>query len=151
VNLGHFQSFLDTRAGAIVSQFFRRRKRSRPEAQISKYLPDAICCALQFGEGFTHEPWHSTQPPTTPVSQNDVNVKATDEETAGGSTGTVSGPPPSVSSETSAAMKDEASKDSTGQSVAGQDKLGNADGQTVMGEAGKEKTAKESKEDSASS
>lgn len=90
------------------------------------------------------------QPPTTPVSHNDVNAKATDEETAGDPTGSVSGPPPSVSSETSAALKDEASKNSTGQNAAGQDKLGNADGQTVMGEAGKEKTTKESKEDSAS-
>lgn len=90
------------------------------------------------------------QPPTTPVSHKDSNSNATDEETAGHPTGSVSGPPPPVSSETSAALKDEASKDSTGQNAAGQDKVGNADGQTVMGEAGKEKTAKESKEDSAS-
>ena len=73
-----------------------------------------------------------------------------DSVLAGDPTGSVSGPPPPVSSETSAALKDEASKDSTGQNAAGQDKLGNATEQTVMGEAGKEKTAKESKEDSAS-
>lgn len=87
---------------------------------------------------------------TTPVSEKDVNANEIDKELAGDPTGSVSGPPPSVSSETSAALKDEASKDSTGQNAAGQDKVGNADGQTVMGEAGKEKTAKESKEDSAS-
>lgn len=72
------------------------------------------------------------------------------ENIAGDPTGSVSGPPPPVSSETSAALKYEASKDSTGQNVAGQDKVGNADGQTVMGEAGKEKTAKESKDDGSS-
>ena len=38
-----------------------------------------------------------------------------------------------------------------GQSVPGQDKVGNNDGQTVMGEAGKEKTAKESTKDPAGS
>ena len=62
----------------------------------------------------------------------------------------MTGPPPPVSNQTSAALKEETSKDFTGQNAAGQDKMGNADGQTVMGEAGKEKTAKESKEDSAS-
>lgn len=90
------------------------------------------------------------QPPTTLVSHNSGNASATDREIAGDPTGSVSGPPPPVSSETSAALKDEAGKDSTGQNAAGEDKLGNAAGQTVMGEAGKEKTAKESKEDSAS-
>lgn len=54
-----------------------------------------------------------------------------------------------MSSDTSSALKDEASKDSTGQNAAGLDQLGHANGQTVMGEAAKEKTAKESKEDSA--
>jgi hypothetical protein len=59
-------------------------------------------------------------------------------------TGPVSGPPPSVSSDVAAAVKDSAQKEGTGQNVGGQDKQGNNAGQTVMGEAGKEKTAKES-------
>ena len=82
--------------------------------------------------------------------ETSTDEDTSDSKSAGDPTGSVSGPPPEVSSETFAALKDEARKDSTGQNAAGQDKLGNANGQTVMGEAGKEKTAKESKEDSAS-
>lgn len=59
-------------------------------------------------------------------------------------TGSVSGPPPPVSNGVLDAVKSSASQDSTGQNMAGQDAHGNNAGQTVMGEAGKEKTAKES-------
>lgn len=53
-----------------------------------------------------------------------------------------------MSSETSAALNDAAEKDITGQTSGGKDAHNNDKGQTVMGEAGKEKTAKESTEDS---
>jgi len=62
-------------------------------------------------------------------------------------TGSVSGPPPDVSSETAAVLKEATRKDSTGQSAGGQDEHGNDEGQTVMGMSGKEKTAGESKGD----
>lgn len=58
-------------------------------------------------------------------------------------TGSPSGPPPPVSNDLNAAVQDAAKKDPMGQSAPGKDKAGNNDGQTVMGEAGKEKTAKE--------
>lgn len=44
-------------------------------------------------------------------------------------------------------IKQSAQQDSTGQSQSGKDQLGNNAGQTVMGESGKEKTAKESMSD----
>lgn len=62
-------------------------------------------------------------------------------------TGTASGPAPSISNDVSDAVQKASSTDATGQNKQGQDQLGNNEGQTVMGEAGKEKTAKESMED----
>ncbi|RVX74662.1 hypothetical protein B0A52_01789 [Exophiala mesophila] len=62
----------------------------------------------------------------------------------GSPTGSPSGPPPPVSSEITSKINEGAKKDSLGQNVPGTDKLNNNQGQTVMGEAGKEKTAKES-------
>jgi hypothetical protein len=59
-------------------------------------------------------------------------------------TGSVSGPPPPVSNGVAAAAQKSAHKDGLGQNVGGQDQQGNNDGQTVVGAAGKEKTAKES-------
>ena len=64
--------------------------------------------------------------------------------TAGEPTGSPSGPPPPVSSDITSAAKGSAAKDAMGQSVPGQDQQNNNNGQTVMGESGKEKTAKES-------
>ena len=58
-------------------------------------------------------------------------------------TGSVSGPPPPVSNDVAAAAQKAAQKDGSGQNVPGQDQQGNNVGQTVMGTAGKEKTAKE--------
>lgn len=66
---------------------------------------------------------------------------------AGEPTGSPSGPPPPVSSETTSAVQQAAKADSLGQSVPGKDQQGNEKGQTVIGEAGKEKTAKESTQD----
>lgn len=68
---------------------------------------------------------------------------------AGEPTGSVTGPPPPVSGDVTSAIQDATKKDSMGQNVGGQDKQANDAGQTVMGEAGKEKTAKESMLDSA--
>lgn len=69
----------------------------------------------------------------------------TDPEIEGGiPTGSVSGPPPPVSNDVVAKAQDAAKQDAMGQNVPGQDKQGNNIGQTVIGEAGKEKTAKES-------
>lgn len=59
-------------------------------------------------------------------------------------TGSPSGPPPAVDGSLNSAVQAASKQDPTGQNVAGQDKQGNNIGQTVMGEAGKEKTAKES-------
>jgi valyl-tRNA synthetase len=70
-------------------------------------------------------------------------LNAASHNPTGNPTGSVSGPPPPLSTDTSSTLKDIAGKDSTGQDAAGRDKLGNAEGQTVMGEAGKEKTAEE--------
>ena len=67
---------------------------------------------------------------------------------AGTPTGSPSGPPPPVSTETASALKDASRKDSTGQTSSGKDAHDNDKYQTVMGEAGKEKTAKERMEDS---
>lgn len=67
--------------------------------------------------------------------------------TAGEPTGSPSGPPPPVSSETTSAVQNAAKTDSLGQNVPGKDLQGNDKGQTVVGEAGKEKTAKESMQD----
>lgn len=64
-------------------------------------------------------------------------------------TGSPSGPPPAVSKDIASTVQDAASKDSMGQNVAGKDTQDNNAGQTVMGDAGKEKTAKESMQDSA--
>lgn len=66
---------------------------------------------------------------------------------AGDPTGSPSGPPPPVSSETTSKLHETAKKDSLGQNVPGKDKVNNNQEQTVMGEAGKEKTAKESMQD----
>ena len=71
----------------------------------------------------------------------------TDLLAAGEPTGSVSGPPPHVSSDITSAVQNAAQKDSTGQNVPGKDQQNNDIGQTVMGEAGKEKTAKESMQD----
>lgn len=60
----------------------------------------------------------------------------------------MSGPPPPVSGEISSAVKKHAQNDPTGQNIPGEDKVGNNIGQTVMGEAGKEKTAKERMQES---
>jgi hypothetical protein len=54
-----------------------------------------------------------------------------------------------VSSDLAAAAQDAAKEDSMGQNVPGKDQQNNDKGQTVMGEAGKPKTAKESMHDSA--
>ena len=62
-------------------------------------------------------------------------------------TGSVSGPPPPVSKDVSSIVQNAAKKDSMGQNVPGKDQQDNEVGQTVMGEAGKEKTAKESMQD----
>lgn len=67
--------------------------------------------------------------------------------TAGEPTGSPSGPPPPVSSKTTSALQNAAKADSLGQNVPGKDLQGNDKGQTVVGEAGKEKTAKESTQD----
>jgi len=45
-------------------------------------------------------------------------------------------------------VQDSAKQDTLGNNQGGKDMTGNEDGQTVMGEAGKEKTAKESMQDS---
>ncbi|KAK5071890.1 hypothetical protein LTR64_004331 [Lithohypha guttulata] len=58
-------------------------------------------------------------------------------------TGSPSGPPPPVDDSLNSAVQDVAKKDATGQNEGGKDKVGNNDGQTVVGESGKEKTAKE--------
>ncbi len=71
----------------------------------------------------------------------------TDNLKAGEPTGSVSGPPPPVSDDLSSAVQNAARSDSMGQSVPGKDMQGNDIGQTVMGEAGKEKTSKESMQD----
>jgi hypothetical protein len=52
-----------------------------------------------------------------------------------------------VSSETTSAVQNAAKTDSLGQSIPGKDLQGNDKGQTVIGEAGKEKTVKESTQD----
>jgi hypothetical protein len=51
-----------------------------------------------------------------------------------------------VSTDLTSTIHDAAKKDLMGQNVPGQDQQGNDAGQTVMGEAGKEKTAKESEQ-----
>ena len=66
---------------------------------------------------------------------------------AGEPTGSITGPPPPVSDEVTSSIQNAAKKDSMGQNVAGKDQQGNNNGQTVIGEAGKEKTAKESMQD----
>ena len=63
-------------------------------------------------------------------------------------TGSVSGPPPPVSNDVTAVVQDAAKKDAIGQNIPGKDQQGNDIGQTVMGAAGKEKTAKERMHDS---
>lgn len=68
---------------------------------------------------------------------------------AGDPTGSPSGPPPPVSSDLASTVQDAAKKDSMGQNVPGKDHQDNDKGQTVMGEAGKPKTAKESMLDTA--
>lgn len=68
---------------------------------------------------------------------------------AGEPTGSVSGPPPKVSSEVTSAAQSAAQNDSIGQNVPGEDQKNNDKGQTVVGMAGKEKTAKESMHDAA--
>ena len=60
----------------------------------------------------------------------------------------MSGPPPPVSDETSSAIQDASMKDSTGQTAGGKDAAGNEEGQTVMGESGREKILEESLQDS---
>lgn len=65
-------------------------------------------------------------------------------QSAAEATGSPSGPPPPVDKSLNAAVQESVKQDSTGQNVAGKDQVGNDAGQTVMGEAGKEKTAKES-------
>ena len=60
----------------------------------------------------------------------------------------MTGPPPPVSEETSSALHDASRKDSTGQTAGGKDVHGNEEGQTVMGESGKEKVLEESLQDS---
>ncbi len=67
---------------------------------------------------------------------------------AGEPTGSVSGPPPPVSDGVTSAVQAAAKKDPAGQNDPGEDQQGNNAGQTVMGEAGREKTAKESMQDS---
>ena len=66
---------------------------------------------------------------------------------AGTPTGSPSGPPPPVDSSINEVVQKSANNDSTGQNQGGKDQLNNDAGQTVMGEAGKEKTAKESMSD----
>lgn len=46
------------------------------------------------------------------------------------------------------AVQDSAAKDASGQTEGGKDKLGNNEGQNVMGEAGKEKIVEETGADS---
>lgn len=68
---------------------------------------------------------------------------------AGTPTGSPSGPPPPVSNETSSALKEASEEDPIGQSAPGKDAHDNDQGQVIMGEAGKPKTAKESMDDPA--
>lgn len=75
--------------------------------------------------------------------QNEDLTKSTASEP----TGSVSGPAPKLSDDIVKSVSESAGQDSTGQNAAGQDKHANDAGQTVMGDAGKEKTAKESKKD----
>ncbi|EXJ88198.1 hypothetical protein A1O1_05128 [Capronia coronata CBS 617.96] len=76
-------------------------------------------------------------------------LNAASHNITGDPTGSPSGPPPPVSSDIAAIAKGAAQKDSMGQNVPGKDLQGNDEGQTVMGEAGKPKTAKESMQDTA--
>jgi len=71
----------------------------------------------------------------------------TDLLAAGEPTGSPSGPPPPVPSDIASTVKNAALQDSMGLNVPGKDQQNNDKGQTVMGEAGKEKTAKESMQD----
>ncbi|KIW23474.1 valine-tRNA ligase [Cladophialophora immunda] len=70
-------------------------------------------------------------------------LNAASHNITGEPTGSPSGPPPPVSSEITSAAKGSAAQDAMGQNVPGKDLQNNEKGQTVMGEAGKEKTAKE--------
>jgi hypothetical protein len=80
------------------------------------------------------------------LNDQDLSRVLTEFE-AGEPTGSVSGPPPELSDEVSQALQRAAKDDPLGQNIAGKDKQGNNAGQAVMGEAGKEKTAKESEKD----
>lgn len=60
----------------------------------------------------------------------------------GDTPGFVWSPVPSVLSDPSSRLKDATGRDSAKREAVGQHKLGNANGPTVAGEAGKEKTAK---------
>ncbi|EXJ86991.1 hypothetical protein A1O3_03948 [Capronia epimyces CBS 606.96] len=71
-------------------------------------------------------------------------LNAASHNPTGEQTGSPSGPPPPVSSDIASIAQDAAKKDSMGQNVPGKDLQDNDKGQTVMGEAGKPKTAKES-------
>lgn len=66
---------------------------------------------------------------------------------AGEPTGSPTGPPPPVSDDVTSAVQGAAKKDPAGQNDPGKDLQDNNAGQTVMGEAGREKTAKESMQD----
>jgi hypothetical protein len=68
---------------------------------------------------------------------------------AGDPTGSPSGPPPPVSSEIASVAQNAAKEDAMGNNVPGQDQQANDSGQTVMGAAGKPKTAKESMNENA--
>ncbi|KAK5274142.1 hypothetical protein LTR99_000602 [Exophiala xenobiotica] len=70
-------------------------------------------------------------------------LNAASHNVTGDPTGSPSGPPPPVSSEIASAAQNAAKEDAMGNNVPGQDQQGNDSGQTVMGAAGKPKTAKE--------
>merc|ERR1712000_118906 len=70
-------------------------------------------------------------------------LNAASHNVTGDPTGSPSGPPPPVSSEIASAAQTAAKKDALGNNVPGKDQQDNDSGQTVMGAAGKPKTAKE--------
>jgi hypothetical protein len=119
----------------------------------AKYSAGLFFCAhLQLGDGSIVSIWLSMLHPTMSVSI-DTHLRAIVRwltfAAAGDPTGSPSGPPPPVSSEIASAAQNAAKEDAMGNNVPGQDQQDNDSGQTVMGAAGKPKTAKESMNENA--